>query len=637
MFRFDRSSLLDSGIIDSRVPMNMYDPNLIRRERSMSGMEGEMVNQVQEQQQSTRAESRDFVGYGELSDLERFRRDALDLQQVQERQQQVEAAAAARALGLEGLESRPKCGETKTTGQLDAPAKSDVLPGLRWPVISNEGAQKQEVVHERSMFAPSLGLWGQESQDYASTELQLHGGSLSGTLMSEHVPIATTPSGAETSGSSATGTSSQASHLLGNWSLSNLHSTELPANVQSMESKSRAGSAAALIQPGWKAATAPKVKSLAEIQEEEAASRKAVEQATIESAGQSPSSAGTGLGPWAGPSVPQPKSLRDVQEEEAQKAAAVLEASQKAGNAQLNVATSAQKVPVGRVVDPPAWGAVSANTEKVSSSFEGGDENIVVQVSRKGSGVEASIVKEVSVSQSSQASTQSTVGLDDSDFIEPKESKKSKKRAAKSNRTTPVKPAGGATTSDVLQVPSPLTSSKSTVSRSAQVESAEESFPAPPPGPSLADFLNLGSEPAVSSQPLPAWSSTPAQQAKLGKILSLKEIQEAEKKAREEQERQNQMLQATLVQKNTPPPSAKPVTLMTRTVSGGAAWQRPGVTNSSALAVASGQPTKIPASSGSGSSWSKVGVFEDDDLFWDYGQDAKISMGAVKQIAKSEP
>lgn len=44
MFRFDWLLFLDFGIIDFCVLMNMYDLNLICRECSMLGMEGEMVN-----------------------------------------------------------------------------------------------------------------------------------------------------------------------------------------------------------------------------------------------------------------------------------------------------------------------------------------------------------------------------------------------------------------------------------------------------------------------------------------------------------------------------------------------------------------------------------------------------------------
>lgn len=559
--------------------------------------------------------------------MERFRRDAFDLRQVQERQQQVEAAAAARR--LEGMEGRPKSGERRIAGQVDAPGNNSLLPALRWPIINNEGSQNQEMMHERNMFPPSLGLWSQESHDYTGTEQQLQGVSRSGTLMSEHVPVAATPSGVETPRSSVASTPPEGSHLLGNWNLSSLHLNESSANVQTTDVKGQVRSAASLTQLGWKAAAVPKANSLAEIQEEEAAVKKPGEQVTVEAVDQPAFSTGAGsvgLGLRAQPSVSQPKYLREIQEKEAQNAGQLKDGS-----------PAVQKVPMSRVVDPPAWGTVSAITERGSSLFEADDERTAAQVGRKVSEAEASIVKEASVSQSGQVSAQSTTGFDDSDFIEPKESKKNKKRAAKGKSSTPGKTAGGLT-SEVSQAASPQISSKSTVVRSVQVESVEENLPAPPSGLLLADFLTLGNEPVVSTQPLPAWSSTPARLAKMGKSLSLKEIQEAEQRAREEQERQNQMLQASLTQKNSLPPSAKPNTLMTRSGSGGAAWQRPGVLNSSAPVVASGQHSKVPASSGSGNSRSKVGVFEDDDdLFWDYGQDAKLSTGPVKQITKSEP
>jgi len=239
---------------------------------------------------------------------------------------------------------------------------------------------------------------------------------------------------------------------------------------------------------------------------------------------------------------------------------------------------------------------------------------------------------------STPLASQSTPGFVDGDFIEPKESKKNKKRAAKAKSTPAGKSPVPVSASEVL----PVSSSKSIVSRSVQLEASEDSLSAPPPGPSLADFLNLGSEAAPSFQPLPAWSSTPNRQSRVGKSLSLKEIQEAEKRAREEQERQNQVLEASLALKNAPAPSAKPITLMTRSTSGGAAWQRPGVATPWSQSVVVGPQGRVSTSTASSGGptppRSKVGVFEDDDdLFWDYGQDAKLSIGSVKQATKSEP
>lgn len=648
LFGFEQASLLDPELMEPRVPMNMFDPNLLRRERNFSGipsmgaMEGKMVAQMQEQQQRTRADLQNNLSGLLDSDMERFRRDAFDLRQVQERQQQVEAAAAARVLGLGSnarLEGQPKSGDRRMGGQVDIPGNSAHLPGLRWPpIVNNESSQRQDLVHERSMRHPSMGLWGQESRDYGSAEQQYQDAVRSGTFMTDHVPLAATLSGAETPRSSVVRSPTEASYPRENWSLSGLHSNELSANAQSMEVKEQAGSAVALAQPEWKAATGRKVKSLTEVQEEETANRKAGEQAAVESVGQPVPNAGTGLGPWAAPSVPQPKSLREIQEEEAQRAAAALEAAQKSGHTQTNAATSAQKILMSRAVDPPSWVTGSANSDKGSLLFAVGDEQAASQISRQGCELEASSLKEASMSQSGQILMQSTAGFDDSDLIESKEPKKNKKRAVKGKSPTFVKPAGDETAGELSHMTSPLTSSKSIPPRSVQVESSEESSPTQPPESSLADFLSLGTEPAINLQPLPAWLATPGRQESMGKSLSLKEIQEAEKRAREEKESQNEMLRASLLQKNTTPPSANSITLMTRSGSGGPAWQRPGVVNSPGQAVASGSQAKVPAGSCGGSSRLKVGVFEDDDdLFWDYGRDAKMSTGAVKQIATSEP
>lgn len=426
VFGFDQGSLIDPALMESRVPMNMYDPNLLRRERSASGlsgisqMDGELAAQIQEQQQRTRADRQNNLpGFLDtsagFSDLERFRRDAFDLRQVQERQQQVEAAAAARVLGLttnpglEAIDGRPKSGERRMS-QTEAPGNNALLPGLRWPIINNEAPQKQDIVHERNIFPQSLGLWGQEAHDYADSE-QMQSDPRSGTVMSDHVPILPTPSAAETPRSSVASTPPDPPQMLGNWSLLNLHSNDAAlTNTQSSGAHSQGGSAAALTQPGWKPAAAPKPKSLAEIQQEEAAGRKAGEKAMPESTGQSTSTAppsSAGFGPWAAPSVPQPKSLREIQEEEGQKAAAQ-EAAQKAAHSQSNAGLFSQKSPRSRAVDPPAWGSLTAN-ERGGSLFDAGDEQLVSQVSRKMLDLEVSSANPAPTGQSTQTSaSQST-------------------------------------------------------------------------------------------------------------------------------------------------------------------------------------------------------------------------------------
>lgn len=520
------------------------------------------------------------------------------------------------------------------------------LKEARLPVsmFDPNAAERERNIQDMNHLSQALGshMWGREAHDYGVPE-QNQGGVRSGALqLPEHVPILPTPSSSGTPQSSGAATPPDGANMLGahlslpQWGLGNLHQADpaLKASASQFQVDGNLTitppvSAAALTQPGWKPAVSSKPKSLAEIQQEEAARAKADEKAASATSSRStPALVATssgGFGPWAAPSPPQAKSLREIQEEEARRAASLsLQAK----------ASVFPNVPSSRAGDPPSWGAPSV-TEKTSSLYEVGDELLESQSSAKTSDLEASTVSSAVPNQSTQAPAPNTPAFDDGDFIEPKESKKNKKRAAKAKGTPP---AGKAPMSELPPVVLTPTSGKNAASRLA--ESAEETLPAPPPGPSLADFLTIREEPVASSQPLPAWSMVPNRQAKSAK--SLKEIQEAEKRAREE-ERQNQMLQAAAIQQQAPAPLAKPsITLMTRSGSGGAsAWQRPASqATASKPATPSQQVNLAHTANNSGTSIprSKVGVFkDDDDLFWDYGQDTKLNIGAVKQATKPEP
>lgn len=485
-------------------------------------------------------------------------------------------------------------------------------------------------------------MWGREAHDYGVPE-QNQGGVRSGALqLSEHVPILPTPSSSGTPQSSGAATPPDGGNMLGahlglpQWGLGNLHQVDSASKGNASQFQGDGNltttpvSPPALTQPGWKPAVSSKPKSLAEIQQEEAARAKADEKAASASSARSlPALVATcsgGFGPWAAPSPPQAKSLREIQEEEARRAASFSSQSK---------AAVFPNVPSSRAGEPPSWGAPSVN-EKTGSLYEVGDELLETQSSAKASELEASTVSSALPNQSTQALAPSNPAFDDGDFIEPKESKKNKKRAAKAKGTLP---PGKAPISEVPPVVLTPTLGKNAATRLA--ESTEETLQAPPPGPSLADFLTIREEPVASSQPLPAWSMVPNRQAKSAK--SLKEIQEAERRAREE-DRQNQMLQAAAIQQQAPAPLAKPsITLMTRSGSGGAsAWQRPASQATASKPATPSQQVKILAHTanniGTSNPRSKVGVFkDDDDLFWDYGQDTKANIGAVKQAAKSEP
>ncbi|XP_024517879.1 uncharacterized protein LOC9662666 [Selaginella moellendorffii] len=198
---------------------------------------------------------------------------------------------------------------------------------------------------------------------------------------------------------------------------------------------------------------------------------------------------------------------------------------------------------------------------------------------------------------------------EDGDFIEPKETKKSKKRASKNKSNK----------SNVSAIDSPAFPSATTKANSSKQlpDLSKEILPSPPPGPSLADYMFAREEPAVS-QPLAAWSIDTNKQVKPAK--SLKEIQEAERQAREEQDKrlrllqQQQQQQLQLQQQQLA--ASKPAIIRNAGING-SAWQKP------SPAVA----TPVQANK---TSKSKPKVDDDMDLFWDYGEDA------LKPAAKSE-
>lgn len=385
--------------------------------------------------------------------------------------------------------------------------------------------------------------------------------------------------------------------------------------------------------PVWKPAPVPKPKSLMEIQHEEAERRLADEKAAADAAARAVSLGSSGssanFGPWASSSaVSHPKSLREIQEEEARRAAA---------QGQSAPATFSSSIASSGKSDSGHWPLTSqpSGGDKVNLREVLAEEALVRAASKKNLEVPTVLpATPVSVSVPVVAQPQAAVSsaFDDSDFVEPKESKKNKKRASKAkgavSKTTPT------STPEPVQI-SPSASSKTLDARLAPHDSSKDVLPSPPPGPSLADYLQLKEE-VSSPQPLPAWSMDPTKQAKSAK--SLKEIQEVERRAREEQDRQFRAAEA--VQASSAP--VKPV-IVARTTSGSgaSAWQRPSVppppqssstvpSNSFAVPPV-GPPQLVPANS---SARPKTGVFEDDDdLFWDYGEEV---IGAVKQSTKSE-
>ncbi|KAL2608476.1 hypothetical protein R1flu_027049 [Riccia fluitans] len=379
-------------------------------------------------------------------------------------------------------------------------------------------------------------------------------------------------------------------------------------------------------QPAWKPPVVPKPKSFMEIQQEEAEKRMAEEKAAAEAAARLMSLSATGnsinSGPWAAATaVSQSKSLREIQEEEARRAAVL---GHSGSTTYASPLVSSGKAEAARTIPTQTPSGEKSNIREVNT------EELLLSAPSKKSGetpVSEISTSQVSVPTPAASSPPPSAAFDDSDFVEPKESKKNKKRGSKAkgalSKTT--------LTPEPVQI-SPSTSSKNLALRQAQQEVAKEVLPSPPPGPSLADFLQLKEE-MVSPQPLPAWSVDPS---KLKTAKSLKEIQEAERRAREEQER---LLRAEVTQVSAP---VKPIVARTTSGSGASAWQRPSVSPSpqtstavqSSFTAPVAAPALVPANS---NSRSKTGVFEDDDeLFWDYSEDVTLKIGAVKQATKAE-
>ncbi|CAM6043468.1 unnamed protein product [Sphagnum compactum] len=384
--------------------------------------------------------------------------------------------------------------------------------------------------------------------------------------------------------------------------------------------------------PVWTPALPPECKSLMEIQQEQAQRQRVEEQGVAEVvAGTMPSedsvvSSGT-LGPWVASVCPPVKSLKEIQEEEAYRASsmgtslghmmsspATMFASEAENKSQIHTIPDSHMGEEGRLLHNP--------TEDLCGN--GASQNLLDSTSN----LSSQALEAVAI----QTSVQKTTDLDNKDFIEPKESRRKKKRASKSKGTTA---ASKFSTPEPAPSPEHASSKKSSVlhigpQSSASLDAPNESERAPPPGPLLADFLNLRDEP-VSSVPVLAWSMDPSCQGKAAK--SLKEIQEAESRNCEEQERQAQTMHSLAGQQQQLPTPPKSSSIVTRTSSSAGAWSRPSGPPSlspSPLVSLQSLGSKIPANAANKSS-SNVGASEDDaELFWNYGESLKTKSGSIK-------
>ncbi|CAM6008004.1 unnamed protein product [Sphagnum balticum] len=386
--------------------------------------------------------------------------------------------------------------------------------------------------------------------------------------------------------------------------------------------------------PVWTPSLPPECKSLMEIQQEQAQGQRVEEQGVAEvGTGTMPSedsvvSSGTLVGPWvASVCPPQAKSLKEIQEEEAYRASSVgtslghmmaspatMFASEAENKSQIHTIPDSHMGEEGRLLHNP--------TEDLCG--DGASQNLLDSTSN----LSSQTLEAVAI----QTSVQKTTDLDNKDFIEPKESRRKKKRASKSKGTTA---ASKSSTPESAPSPEHTSSKKSSVlhigpQSSASLDAPNESERAPPPGPLLADFLNLRDEP-VSSVPVLAWSMDPSCQGKAAK--SLKEIQEAESRNCEEQERQAQMMHSLAGQQQQLPTPPKSSTIVTRTSSSAGAWNRPSGPPSlspSPLVSVQSLGSKIPANAANKSS-SNVGASEDDtELFWNYGESLRTKSGSIK-------
>ncbi|CAL0322405.1 unnamed protein product [Lupinus luteus] len=226
----------------------------------------------------------------------------------------------------------------------------------------------------------------------------------------------------------------------------------------------------------------------------------------------------------------KPKSLIEIQLEEQKKAETEMLVSE--------IATSVNSI---NLTSP--WAGVVANPEsgKISSESQGGNNEYLIkpkttenlkskksplhdilaeEVLKKFNEIDSEIPDDIS----SQVIAVHSESLDDSNFIEAKESKRSRRKSAKS------KGSGAKASVPVASNEVPIASSpveKGKVSRLLQQE--KEVLPAIPSGPSLGDFvLWKGGREAPTSSPSPAWSTD---SGRVPKPTSLRDIlKEQEKK-----------------------------------------------------------------------------------------------------------
>ncbi|CAN5966364.1 unnamed protein product [Sphagnum jensenii] len=597
VFQLDVQNELQGGEVDNLV--NMVNPSILQLEQNIS------VISLSSTESGTMVPAKLVTGIQEHhaqaerhNNIAAFTEEQVHEKAVQMYQEQnaLEQEASLSSILKSPLSLPPEVLGSSLVKDNDIQSSQRQTGGNKplLPLTGRQGSQDHRPFEKMKEYVHDLShsSWGREAHNQVGPDEQPQeraDGRSKGCLHLEETPVKCTSIGLEKSAAAVTPPQPLKSQSPSEQS-SDFMLYKQPGSIAS--------------SPVWTPALPPECKSLMEIQQEQAQRQRVEEQGVAEVvASTMPSedsavSSGT-LGPWvASVCPPQVKSLKEIQEEEAYRASSV----------------DSHMGEEGRLLHNP--------TEDLCGN--GASENLLDSTSN----LSSQALEAVAI----QTSVQKTTDLDNKDFIEPKESRRKKKRASKSKGTTA---ASKSSTPEPAPSPEHASSKKSSVlhigpQSSASLDAPNESERAPPPGPLLADFLNLRDEP-VSSVPVLAWSMDPSCQGKAAK--SLKEIQEAESRNCEEQERQAQTMHSLAGQQQQLPTPPKSSTIVTRTSSSAGAWSRPSGPPSlspSPLVSLQSLGSKTPANAANKSS-SNVGASEDDaELFWNYGESLKTKSGSIK-------
>lgn len=649
-FPYDKSQQQDK-VLDGRASGPLFDPNLLSLERSLSAItgntriDGDLASHFQEHRRIDRQSSLPFSESSRSfsSDVDKFHSQPFHLQgqdgqlytagrgwpgaasiadvdtgadrrPQQHQHQQQEEYAGQKAEQFIAASSEMGSSVSEQQARQSALSRLNTWGLLHESQQDNLGPQDSRKAAGESMLHPEL-ITGPNWRDNTDLRHQEHV-----TLShpsSEKAAILPTPAPISSHHQAAVSGGSAVEHdtgLVSGWSLGLSSEPVVPHGVSATSQIS--------VPPVWRPGPSPKPKSLMEIQQEEAERRRAEEKLALEAAARVSSTnavnAGS-LGPWASSThLAHAKSLREIQEEEAHKTGVLVQS------------TPASQSPYGGPKNELSWSVWPPATISAAAGAEkpvGAHDAVAEDATKKTTDTPATHLPAESLINS-ESITQSGVVLDDSEFLEPKESKKSKKRASKAKVAAAAKSAPV-----VISEPSPpVLAGKTASSKQSLLDGSKDVLSPTPAVPSLADFMLVKDE-ASSSQP-PAWSTDANKQGKPAK--SLKEIQELEKRAREEQDKHLQA--AAQLQASAVAAGAKP--LISRSSSGGAsAWQRPSVTSPQHPGSVQNSLVNpaLPVTPASSASRSKTGVFvDDDDLFWDYSEDVTMTIGPVKQAPKTE-